>query len=149
MNNSNINHLGLPPADQIGFVVKDLDAWVERYQSVFGPFSLMDGSISAANFRGREEDVQLKIAFGHSGELEVEFIEWTGGKSPHSEFIESGKEGLHHMRFRVDSVDTWVEKLKAVGYSVCWYKQWSADTVFAYLDNSEDSLIIELLQMPR
>ena len=148
MKNTDLNHLGLPPADQIGFVVKDLDAWVDRYQALFGPFTRMDGAISAATFRGQEEDVQLDIAFGRSGDVEIEFIEWTGGKSPHSEFIQSGKEGMHHIRFRVDDVDSWIKKLKPAGYIPYWYKQWSADTVFAYLENSHDTLVIELIQMP-
>ena len=41
--------LGLPPIDQIGFVVRDLNAWIERYDALFGPFSLMDGSVNAAD----------------------------------------------------------------------------------------------------
>ncbi len=145
MENTVSTRLGLPPVDQIGFVVKDLDAWVQRYEPVFGPFSFMDGPVSGATFRGKEEDVQLKLAFGRSGDVEIEFIKWTGGISPHSEFIQAGGEGMHHIRFRVEDVDTWVEKLKTVGYAPYWYKRWSADTVFAYLENADDSLVIELL----
>ena len=145
---NNLKHLGLPPIDQIGFVVKDLDAWMDRYQAVFGPFTLMDGAVSDATFRGQQQDVDLKLAFGRSGDLEIEFIEWVSGTSPHSEFIQSGKEGMHHLRFRVEDVNGWIEKLQTVGYTPYWYKQWSTDTVFAYLENSDDSLTLELLQMP-
>lgn len=144
-----LEHLGLPPVDQIGFVVKDLDAWVDRYQAVFGPFTIMDGPIADATFRGQQKDAELKLAFGRSGDLEIEFIEWVSGTSPHSEFIQSGKEGMHHLRFRVEDVDGWIEKLKTVGYTPYWYKQWSADTVFVYLENPDDPLTLELLQMPK
>lgn len=148
MNHAALQSLGLPPIDQIGFVVRDLDAWVERYQTLFGPFSFMDGSVDAADYRGRSEDVKLKLAFGHTGELEIEFIEWQGGHSPHREFIEAGNEGMHHIRYRVDNADAWIDKLATVGFTPVWYKRWCADTVFAYLENPDDPLIVELLEMP-
>ena len=140
--------LGLPPIDQVGFVVKSVDEAAKRYEALFGPFTRMDGSVQAATYRGREADAQLEILFGHSGELEMEFIEWRGGESPHREFIEQGREGMHHIRYRVDDTDAWIEKLAAVGYQPIWYKQFSPDIVFAYLEREDDPLLIEFLQMP-
>ena len=140
--------LGLPPIDQVGFVVRSLDEAEQRYGALFGPFSRMDGSVDAATFRGREADAQLEIMFGRSGELEIEFIEWKGGESPHSEFIQAGREGMHHLRYRVEDADAWIEKCATVGYMPIWYKQFSEDTVFAYLEREGDPLLIEFLQMP-
>lgn len=141
--------LGLPPIDQIGFVVRDLNAWIERYDALFGPFSLMDGSVNGADYRGRTEDVKLAIAFGRSGDLEIEFIEWQGGHSPHSEFIERGGEGMHHVRFRVEDCNAWIEKMKTVGFKPIWYKQWDEDTFFTYMERENDPTIVEFLQMPQ
>lgn len=141
--------LGLPPIDQIGFVVRDLDAWIARYDALFGPFSLMDGSVQGADYRGRSEDVKLALAFGRSGDLEIEFIEWREGRSPHREFIERGGEGMHHVRFRVDDCNAWIEKLKTVGFKPIWYKVWDADTVFTYMERDNDPVIVEFLQMPQ
>lgn len=140
--------LGLPPADQIGFVVRDLDEAVARFAPLFGPFHIMDGSVQQADYRGRKADVELRIAFGRSGELEIELIQWVAGDSPHREAIEAGREGMHHIRFRVEDVDTWIPRLRAVGYQCAWYKRWSADTTFAYLERARDPTWIELLQMP-
>lgn len=149
MNNAEeFQSLGLPPADQVGFVVRNLREWTRRYDSMFGPFHYMDGSVQAADYRGRLEDAKLEIAFGRSGDLEIEFIEWQGGHSPHREFIESGGEGMHHIRFRVEDADYWIEKVKTVGFEPIWYKRFSADTTFAYLERKGDPLIIEFLQMP-
>lgn len=141
--------LGLPPIDQIGFVVRDLEAWITRYDPMFGPFSRMDGSVASARYRGRDEDVKLSIGFGRSGDLEIEFIEWQGGHSPHREFIENGREGMHHVRFRVDDCDAWIEKMRTVGFEPIWYKQWDADTVFTYMERPGDPTLIEFLQMPQ
>ena len=145
---SDLTSLGLPPIDQVGFVVRSLDEAEARYGALFGPFTRMDGSVDAATYRGREADAKLALLFGHSGDLEIEFIEWQGGDSPHREFFEAGREGMHHLRYRVENTDAWIEKVAAVGYQPIWYKQYSADTVFAYLEREGDPLLIEFLQMP-
>lgn len=140
--------LGLPPIDQVGFVVRDLQAWVRRFDPIFGPFRFMDGSVDQVDYRGRIEDVKLDMAFGQTGDLEIEFIEWKGGYSPHREFIERGREGMHHLRFRVDDTDGWIEKMRTVGFEPIWYKRYCADTIFTYMERKDDPLIIEFLQMP-
>lgn len=145
---ADLQSLGLPPVDQVGFVVKSIAEAEQRYAAMFGPFTRLDGSVQAADFRGRTCDVQLDILFGHSGELEIEFIEWQGGESPHSEFIESGREGMHHLRYRVEDADGWIEKLATVGYEPIWYKKLTDDIKFAYLERAGDPLLIEFLQMP-
>ena len=145
---TDLDGLGLPPIDQVGFVVRSIEETKKRYAALFGPFTEMDGSVEAATYRGRQADADLAILFGHSGELEIEFIEWRGGDSPHREFIEAGHEGMHHLRYRVDDADGWIEKLKPLGYEPIWYKQFSADTTFAYLERPGDPLLIEFLEMP-
>jgi len=143
-----LESLGLPPIDQVGFVVRSIEETKQRYGALFGPFTEMDGSVEAADYRGKKADADLAILFGHSGDLEIEFIEWRGGESPHREFIEQGREGMHHLRYRVEDADHWIEKVGKVGYKPIWYKQFSADTVFAYLEREGDPLLIEFLQMP-
>lgn len=140
-----LQNLGLPPTDQIGFVVRDLDAAVALYEPMFGPFWRMDGSVAACEFRGRIADVGLQIAFGKSGELEIELIQWVSGESPHSEFIQRGREGMHHLRFRVADVDAWIAKVAPIGYRPIWYKRYSETITFAYLEREGDPLIIEFL----
>lgn len=144
-----LQSLGLPPIDQVGFVVRDLEETKTRYEALFGPFRELDGSVRDADYRGRVEDVELGILFGASGDLEIEFIEWKSGHSPHREFIEAGREGMHHLRYRVEDTDAWIEKVAPLGYRPIWYKQFSADTVFAYLEREGDPLLIEFLQMPK
>ena len=107
--------LGLPPIDQLGLVVRDLASATALYGPLFGPFHRIDGSVQECRYRGRLADVGLLIAFGRSGDLEVELIQWTSGESPHSEFIRQGREGMHHVRFRVDDVDAWIDRVSALG----------------------------------
>jgi methylmalonyl-CoA/ethylmalonyl-CoA epimerase len=104
--------------------------------------------VPAATYRGRSADVKLDIAIGHSGALEIELIQWIAGDSPHREFIERGREGMHHVQYRVEDADGWIAKLAPLGYQPIWYKQWCADTTFAYLERGGDPLIVEFLEMP-
>ncbi len=140
--------LGLPAIDQVGFVVKDINKAIASYDALFGPFTTMDAVVPAAQYRGREADCELKLAFGRSGDVEIELIQWVSGESPHREFIEAGREGMQHLRFRVDDVDAWIAKLAPEGYRPIWYKRWSEDTVFSYLERDDDALLVEILQMP-
>ncbi|MBK6552460.1 MAG: VOC family protein [Rhodocyclaceae bacterium] len=143
-----IANLGLPPIDQVGFVVHDLDAAIARYSPLFGPFHRIDGSVQGCDFRGRIADVELDIAFGRSGALEIELIQWRSGESPHAEFTHQGREGMHHLRFRVEDVDAWIAKARAIGYRPIWYKRFSPEITFAYLERTGDPLLIEFLRMP-
>lgn len=145
---SGLETLGLPPIDQIGFVVRSLAESEKRYSALFGPWRFMDGTVEAATYRGRICDAKLDLMFGRSGDLEIEFIEWKRGDCPHREFIEAGREGMHHLRYRVDDADAWIEKFSVIGYRPIWYKQYSAEIVFAYLEREGDPLLVELLQMP-
>ena len=148
MNKALQQQLDLPPIDQIGFVVKNLEQSMAKYEPLFGPFRTMDGSVDAADFRGASKDVKLELAFGRSGDLEIELIEWQGGESPHSEFIQAGNEGLHHVRVRVDDCDACVGKAESIGFRRIWYKALGDDIRFAYMERDNDPLIIEFLQMP-
>lgn len=143
-----LESLGLPPIDQVGFVVKSIAESERRYGAMFGPFTHMKGSVEGATYRGRECDVELQLLFGRSGDLEIEFIEWQSGESPHREFIEAGREGMHHLRYRVDDTDAWIERVASVGYRPIWYKKLTDEIVFAYLEREGDPLLIEFLQMP-
>jgi catechol 2,3-dioxygenase-like lactoylglutathione lyase family enzyme len=140
--------LGLPRVAQIGYVVRDLDAAIALYDPLFGPFQRMDASVEAAEYRGRLADCRLAMGFGWSGDVEIELIAWLSGDSPHREFLEKGREGIHHLQFRVDDCDGWVAKLRPLGYQPIWYKVWSADTTFAYLERAGDPTLIELYQAP-
>ncbi len=140
--------LDLPPADQIGFVVKDLEASIAQYDALFGPFKTMDGSVEAANYRGHTRDASLKLAFGQSGDLEIELIEWTGGDSPHREFIEAGREGMHHIRFRVDNCQQRMRDAESIGFTPIWHKKIMDGLEFAYMEREGDPLLIEFLEMP-
>ena len=109
----------------------------------------MNSSVKQVDYRGRKADVQLIVAFGYSGDVEIELLQCVAGESPHREFIERGSEGMHHLQFRVDDCAGWIKKLERVGYDPIWYKEWSSDTRFVYMERKDDPMLIEFFEMPR
>jgi hypothetical protein len=142
-----IGSLELPPIDQVGYVVKCLDETVARYQHLFGPFTFMDSPLTGVLYRGKPSDVTLRIAFGSAGNVEIEFIEVISGASPHKEFLDAGREGIHHIRYRVPDCDLTIAALAGEGFTPIWYYDMGF-AKFAYLEHaSRDGVLLELLEM--
>jgi methylmalonyl-CoA/ethylmalonyl-CoA epimerase len=140
--------IGLPPLEQVGYVFRDLAAAVRLYQPLFGPFTYLDTVVEGAIYRGKPADVSMKLAFGKSGDVEIELIQIISGASPHQEFIDLGREGMHHLRFRADDCDRWINKLAPLGYESIWYKVWPelGNCKCSYLERPGDPLIVELFE---
>jgi len=135
--------------DQVGFVVPDLDAACARYEPLFGPWKRAESPLTGVCYRGKPTDVHLRLAFGHAGELEMEFISVVSGASPHSEFLAAGREGIHHVRYPVRDLAATLAALEPEGFVSIWshaigpYK-------WAYCEHrSRDGVLIELLESPQ
>jgi methylmalonyl-CoA/ethylmalonyl-CoA epimerase len=126
-----------------------MDAAVRLYEPLFGPFTRPDFGDQKAAYRGAEPtSYVLDFAFGSLGGLEIELIQWISGDTPHRDFVQSGREGMHHLRFRVDDLQQWTAKLATAGYEPVWAAQITDTIGFAYFERAGDSLLIELLQLP-
>jgi catechol 2,3-dioxygenase-like lactoylglutathione lyase family enzyme len=142
-----LGDLVLPPIDQVGYVVRDLDATLARYEPLFGPFTRLDTALTGVWYRGTPTDVSLRLAFGTSGDVEMEFIEPVGGASPHTEFLAAGREGIHHVRYRVDDARATIAALGSIGFAPIWRHD-MGHALFAYLEQpSRDGVVVEVLQL--
>lgn len=93
-----INHLGI--------AVKSIDDHRDYYENTLG-----------AAFEGVEtvEDQKVKVGFFKVGDVRLELLEPTGDDSPISAFLEKRGEGLHHVAYTVDDIQSRLETLKADG----------------------------------
>lgn len=148
MNDTLAQQLDLPPIDQVGFVVPDMEVALKLYEPLFGPFQMMDSPIEDANFHGEPKNCHLLLAFGKSGEMEIELISVISGECPHQDFLDAGGNGMHHLRYRVDNHDASVKKAQSIGYQSIWHQRIGEDIAFTYMQRDNDPLIIEFLQMP-
>lgn len=140
--------LNLPRCDQIGLVVKDIDSAVKSFEPLLGEFSLTNPGNMTYDYRGVEVDVDMSVATANHGDLRIEIIAVNSGASPHSEFLDAGKEGIQHIRFRVDDVEAVIKAAESLGYNYIWGKKfWILGSV-AYLEKEGEPYFIELLDLP-
>ena len=78
--------------DQIGIVVKNVEAALKCYEKLFGVALL---PIVTSKIIG----AKLKIGLLPLAEIQIEHIQVLEGESLHSEFLEKKGEGLHHLGF--------------------------------------------------
>lgn len=140
--------LDLAPMDQVGFVVPDIEQAMKDYGPLFGPWQQMEVDLQDADFRGENNHCYIKMAFGKSGDLEIELIEITDGVSPHTEFLEQGRSGMHHIRFPTPDLEGAIAKAQQIGYQPIWQKRFSDVMAFCYLERPGDPLLIEFIQQP-
>ena len=138
--------LNLPDLNQVGFVVRDLEQALALYEPLFGPFSRMDPGPMEYDYRGAQEECTMRLAFGSSGEVEIELIEWIAGGCPHKEFLDAGREGMHHLRFIVEDLDATVAEARLFGYEAIWGKRYGEGLAVAYMERAGDPLVIEFFE---
>jgi methylmalonyl-CoA/ethylmalonyl-CoA epimerase len=140
----------LPPVQQVGIVVEDMDKAVEHYASTFGigPFRVIDGSMEGVLWRGKPINVKLKVAFARSGPLQVELIQPVGGKNIYTEFLESNGEGLHHLGFQVDDLEAMLVEFAKDGIQPIFHQSLPhLGIAFAYLNTDKiGGVIFELIE---
>jgi hypothetical protein len=93
---------------QVAFVVSDIIKAMAYWTDVLkiGPFVLFEDSVTGRRFeyRGQVTAVDVAIAFSHVGQTQIELIQQrNAAQSPYREFLESGREGIHHIAFWPDS----------------------------------------------
>lgn len=140
------NMLNLAPLNQVGFVYRDLDAAIVKYEPLFGPFDIQNYGEMEWIYRGKPETSELYIAFGKSGDVEIELIQWVSGGTPHKEFVDAGREGMHHLRFPVDNMADKVLEAEQFGYRPIWQKEFAEGLVATYLERKDDPLLVELFE---
>lgn len=138
----------LPPVEQLGFVVKDVDRAIEYYSSNFGwgPFRVQEYDLKGFTYRDKKGNCRLKVAFTTSGPIEIELIQVLDGETPHSEFLREKGEGLQHLRFQVDDLDGMLAELAKAGIRPVFHDR-LPHAGFAYINSDEiGGVMFELIE---
>jgi len=85
---------------QLAYVVRDLDAALDYWTGMLkvGPFFRMDHApLANQRFYGQPSNVDISIALGNSGDLQIELIQQhCATPSVYKEFLDAGRVGVHH-----------------------------------------------------
>ena len=140
---------GLGPIDQISFAVDDVDEAARRYAALFGgEFQVMDVEMPDIFVRGQPASVNIRLAFGKTGPIEVELVQVVSGEYPIKDYLAEHGEGFHHVRFPVSDLKVTQAAMEAEDYTVT-LEGASGGILFAYLESPDlAGGTIELIQFP-
>ncbi len=137
---------------QVGIVVRDLNQAMDFYQNIFGigPWMLFDFEPFHCEVRGCEISPKIKIALAYAGGVQFELIQVEEGRTIHQEFLEEGREGLHHLGFFVYNLEERLKACRERGIEVLERgsaKQLGSTIHYAYLDTAQaGGVILEYIQ---
>ena len=121
---------------QLGFVYRDVRKQAKIMESFFGipKFTILGPVEMKIVYRGRETKWSALGAFGRLfNNIEIELIQYETGECIHKEFLDEGREGLHHIRYDVDDIQTVIKKFKEEGIEVLQTGKIISST-YAYMD---------------
>ena len=113
-------NLGNLKISQLGYVYKDIkkQATILVEKLGFPKFAYLENKPAKYNYRGKETTVQTILGFSRYLNVQIELIQLINGECIYKEFLDSGREGLHHFGIYVEDVDTIVKQYIERGYSV-------------------------------
>ena len=144
--------------DQVGIVVRDLEAAMRRYHDLLGigpwrVYTYGPDLVKEMTYRGRRQDFTMRIALTTLNGWILELVESVAGPNIYEEFMAAHGEGIHHLMTIVEDFDGEVARFQALGYELIQSGRGygaSGDGGFAYFDTTADlGLILELVAIPR
>jgi methylmalonyl-CoA epimerase len=98
----------LKQIDHIGIAVYNIDESLKRYEKLF--------HLEAKHIETMEE-LSVRIAFIPVGEVMLELLQpLIPGKGRTAEFLEKHGEGITHIAYRVDNLETMLTDMKKMGF---------------------------------
>jgi len=103
---------------QLGYVYKNIEKQAKLMEETLGlpKFQIIDVPNLDTKFRDKRTIVDIKVGFSQFGMFELELIQWVDGDSIYKEFLEQGKEGLHHYGVYVENLESYSTKMKEMGF---------------------------------
>jgi methylmalonyl-CoA/ethylmalonyl-CoA epimerase len=126
----------------IGIAVKNLEDATQRFRDLLGVKESRAESVSSE----RVNTLMFEI-----GETKVELVQATDRSSPIARFIEKRGEGVHHISFQVDNLETELARLRGKGFEVLeGYPRAGADGCrVAFLHpKTTNGILVELSEKP-
>jgi len=122
---------------QLGYVVDDLDAAIERWMKVtnIGPAFIMRGSAPEnIIYRGQPGEMVMDIGFCQAGDLQIELIQpLSTGPNVYRDAVPAGTQAYHHQGYFTDDMDAEFARFAALGVDV-GVQGTFGDMRFAYFD---------------
>ena len=107
---------------QNGYVVRDLAAALHHWTEVLrvGPFYCFERvAVEDFRYRGEPSPIEVSIALANSGDLQIELIQQRNdAPSMYRDFLDAGHEGLQHVAYWTDEMDTMMKRAEEAGFTM-------------------------------
>ncbi len=138
-------------AFQMAFVPRDIDTALEYWLTLgAGPFfKLENRQFPASQYRGRPVGTTIDVYMGYWGAVQVELIrQLDDGPSVYRDFLDAGREGVHHLGVVVPDLAEARVRCAAVGYQVVQEIQSDNMEIFYAAAGTPDLPMIECMTPP-
>ena len=109
---------------QLAYVVRDLDQALKYWTEVLkaGPFFMFEHCpLDNQRYRGEASDVDVTLALGNSGALQIELIyQHNQAPSVYKEFLDAGREGVHHFGMMPENYREVCAHYKSLGHEAAF-----------------------------
>lgn len=95
--------------EHIGIAVKNLEEANKTYRAILGSEHYKTETV---------ESEGVDTSFFKIGESKIELLAATRVDSPIAKFIEKRGEGIHHIAFNVEDIESEIERLKGEGFTL-------------------------------
>ena len=92
--------------EHIGIAVESLDAAIPYYETLLGTKCYSIEEVA---------DQRVKTAFFKVGDTKIELLESTDPEGPIGKFLEKKGQGIHHIAFAVDNVNSALQEANEAG----------------------------------
>ena len=126
--------------EHLGIAVKSIENTNEIYKNLLGYAPYKTEEVKSEG---------VKTSFFIIGESKIELLEATNPDSPIAKFIDKKGEGIHHIAFAVDNIESEVIRLKKEGFIVLneTPKKGADNKLVAFLHpKSTQGVLVELCQ---
>lgn len=126
--------------EHIGIAVKDIENSNHLFASLFGEQHYKTEQV---------ESEGVMTSFFKCGPNKIELLQATSEDSPIAKFIEKKGEGIHHIAFAVDDINSEIERLTNEGFRMIHEKpkKGADNKLIAFLHpKSTNGVLIELCQ---
>ncbi len=126
--------------EHIGIAVKDLEEANKTYQAILGVASYKTEKV---------ESEGVDTSFFKIGESKIELLAATNSESPIAKFLEKKGEGIHHIAFNVEDIQSEIERLKGEGFILLndFPKSGADNKLVAFMHpKSSNGVLVELCQ---
>ena len=126
--------------EHIGIAVKNLAESNELFQKLFGKEAYKVETV---------ESEGVSTSFFQMGETKIELLEATKEDSAIAKFIAKKGEGIHHIAYEVENIETEIKRLKEEGFTVLneTPKKGADNKLVAFLHpKTTNGVLVELCQ---